>query len=121
MAEHLIILKMKSIFFFLLITLITLQSSAQQKTLEHTLSASACKHLQKINLDTVVTQQQKKNALSLIFAQATKDNEQVLKKDKRFKGLNTYEQGKQIGLWISQFVVPIMVNDCPKFLTLMSK
>lgn len=85
------------------------------------LSDSACKYLEKIKLDTVFTQQQKKNALSMIFAQATRANEQILKSDKKFKSLDTYEQGKQIGLWISQFVVPIMVNECPKFILLMNK
>lgn len=112
---------MKIIILFILLYTSTLHSSAQQKSLEQALSASACKNLEKIKLDTINTQQQKKNTLSLIFAQATRDNEQALKNDKRFKGLSTYEQGKQIGLWISQFVVPIMVEDCPKFLTLMSK
>jgi hypothetical protein len=112
---------MKAITFFILLSFAALKSSAQQNTLEQTLSASACKYLDKINLDTVVTQEQKKNALSQVFAQATRDNEQMLKKDKRFKGLYTYAQGKKIGLWIGQFVVPIMVKNCPKFLTLMSR
>lgn len=97
------------------------KSFAQPNTLEKALSASACNYLNKINLDTVLTQQQKKNVLSQVFAQATRDNEQILKNDKRFIGASTYEQGKKIGLWIGQFVVPIMMNDCPKFLTLMSK
>lgn len=112
---------MKMITLSVLLIFLSLNSSAQQKSLENLLSQSACKYLEKIKLDTVATQQQKKNALSMIFAQATREHEQLLKKDVRFNSLNTYDQGKKVGLWISQFVVPIMVVDCPKFILLMNK
>lgn len=97
------------------------RSNAQQSTLEQALATSACKHLDKVNLNAVTTQDQKKKTISLVFAQAVKDNEKMLKKDKRFKDLSDYEQGKQIGVWISQSVFPAMMKDCPRFASLMKK
>jgi hypothetical protein len=96
-------------------------SNAQQSTLEQALATSACKHLDKVNLNAITTQEQKKNTINLVFAQAVKDNEKLLKTDKRFKGLSGYEQGKQIGVWISQSVFPAMMKDCPRFASLMKK
>jgi hypothetical protein len=85
------------------------------QTLEDKLTTSACQYLDSLNLSKITTLNDKKTAITFIFAKAVAANQQAINKDKRFAGLTSYEQGKKLGQLMAQDILPIMNLKCLRF------
>ncbi|THU38414.1 hypothetical protein FAM09_17240 [Niastella caeni] len=104
---------MKFLISFSILGIITISTKAQ--SLEEKLADSACKYIDSINLAKIITPQDKKTAITFIFAKAVAENNQAINSDKRFAGLKSYEQGKKLGQLMAQNIFPTMRTRCPKF------
>lgn len=93
-------------------------NATNAQSLEIKLATSACRYCDSIPIMEVVTPQDKKKVLTFIFAKAVAANQEEIEKDKRFEGLNSYEQGKKLGQILAQNILPIIIVKCPKFMKL---
>jgi|694.fasta_scaffold53454_3 hypothetical protein len=85
------------------------------QSLEKKLAASVCNTLDSIDIDKVVSADDKKNIIMFVFSKAVELNQETIGKDKRFNNLHTYEQGRKMGQFMAQSVKPILFRSCPKF------
>lgn len=110
-------------FLFFVFSMIASMVFSQDKVIEPQVSdtvikyvaISACNCMGKVDIQTLVTVEQRKAAMNNCFVQAATENDEVIAKDQNAEMQKGREAGKQYGMVLGQKLAPLLMQTCPSF------